>query len=307
MKSLKLWPLARTDDVLAGFYIPADGRVNPVDVTMSLAKGARQQGARIIEGIAVTGFLRKNSTVTGVRTSHGDIEAEYVVNCAGMWARQVGELAGVAVPLQAAEHYYLLTEPIAEVGRDWPVLEDPANYGYFREEGGGLMLGMFEPVCAPWKVDGIPPDFSFGELPPDWDRMGPFLEKTMSRIPISSQVGIRKFFCGPESFTPDLAPVIGEAPELQKLLRRGRPELDRHPDRRRHWPADGALDRRGPAGRRRHRHEHRPAARLPGQPGVPGDQDRRVAGHGLRHALPGTVDAHCARREAIPDPRPASR
>ena len=214
----ELWPLARTDDVLAGFYIPADGRVNPVDVTMSLAKGARQQGARIIEGVAVTGFLRKNGEVTGVRTAKGDIEAEYVVNCAGMWARQLGELAGVSIPLQAAEHYYLLTEPIDEVSRDWPVLEDPANYGYFREEGGGLMLGMFEPVCAPWKVEGIPQDFSFGELPPDWDRMGPFLEKTMSRIPITTQVGIRKFFCGPESFTPDLAPVLGEAPELKNYF-----------------------------------------------------------------------------------------
>jgi glycine cleavage system aminomethyltransferase T/glycine/D-amino acid oxidase-like deaminating enzyme len=213
-----LWPLARTDDVLAGFYIPGDGRVNPVDVTMSLAKGARQQGARIIEGVAVTGFLRHNGAVTGVRTGQGDIEAEYVVNCAGMWARQLGELAGVSIPLQAAEHYYLLTEPIAEVSRDWPVLEDPANYGYFREEGGGLMLGMFEPVCAPWKVEGIPADFSFGELPPDWDRMGPFLEQTMSRIPVSSQVGIRKFFCGPESFTPDLAPVLGEAPELRNYF-----------------------------------------------------------------------------------------
>ena len=214
----QMWPLARTDDVLAGFYIPADGRVNPVDVTMSLAKGARQQGAKIIEGVPVTGFLQRDGAVTGVRTPRGDIEAEYVVNCAGMWARQLGELAGVSIPLQAAEHYYLLTEPIAEVDRNWPVLEDPANYGYFREEGGGLMLGMFEPVCAPWKVDGIPPDFSFGELPPDWDRMGPFLEQTMSRIPISSQVGIRKFFCGPESFTPDLAPVIGEAPELRNFF-----------------------------------------------------------------------------------------
>jgi glycine cleavage system aminomethyltransferase T/glycine/D-amino acid oxidase-like deaminating enzyme len=214
----QLWPLARTDDVLAGFYIPADGRVNPVDVTMSLAKGARQLGARIIEGVAVTGFQRRAGAVTGVRTSHGDIEAEFVVNCAGMWARQLGELAAVPIPLQAAEHYYLLTEPIAEVSRDWPVLEDPANYGYFREEGGGLMLGMFEPVCAPWNVGGIPEDFSFGELAPDWDRMGPFLEQTMSRIPISSQVGIRKFFCGPESFTPDLAPVLGEAPELRNYF-----------------------------------------------------------------------------------------
>jgi len=219
----ELWPLARTDDVLAGFYIPADGRVNPVDVTMSLAKGARQQGARIIEGVPVTGFLTNGGsvngrTVTGVRTPLGDIEAEYVVNCAGMWARQLGELAGVSIPLQAAEHYYLLTEPIEAVSRDWPVLEDPANYGYFREEGGGLMLGMFEPVCAPWRVDGIPADFSFGELSPDWDRMGPFLEKTMSRIPIAEQVGIRKFFCGPESFTPDLAPVLGEAPELKNYF-----------------------------------------------------------------------------------------
>src|ERR1700735_5205142 len=109
-----LWPLARTDDVLAGFYIPADGRVNPVDVTMALAKGARMRGARIIEGVAVTGFLTRNATVTGVRTAQGDIEAEFVVNCAGMWARQLGELAGVSIPLQAAEHYSLLTEPIPE-------------------------------------------------------------------------------------------------------------------------------------------------------------------------------------------------
>ncbi len=213
-----LWPLARTDDVLAGFYVPTDGRVNPVDVTMSLAKGARLQGARIIEGVPVTGFLRKNGAVTGVRTPYGDVEAEYVVNCAGMWARELGELAGVSIPLQAAEHYYLLTEPIDGVSREWPVLEDPANYGYFREEGGGLMLGLFEPVCAPWRVDGIPPDFSFGSLPPDWDRMGPFVERTMSRIPIAPTVGIRTFFCGPESFTPDLAPVVGEAPELRNYF-----------------------------------------------------------------------------------------
>jgi glycine cleavage system aminomethyltransferase T len=204
--------------VLAGFYIPADGRVNPVDVTMSLARGARMQGVTILEGVPVTGFLRERGTVTGVRTEQGDVEAEYVVNCAGMWARQLGELAGVSIPLQAAEHYYLLTEPIAEVDSSWPVLEDPASYGYYREEGGGLMLGMFEPVCAPWHVDGIPSDFSFGELPPDWDRMAPYLETTMARIPITAQIGIRKFFCGPESFTPDLLPIIGEAPELRNYF-----------------------------------------------------------------------------------------
>ena len=214
----ELFPLARVDDVLAGFYIPADGRVNPVDVTMSLARGARMRGARIIEGVPVTGFLTCRGAVTGVRTPQGDIEAEYVVNCAGMWARQLGDLAGVNIPLQAAEHYYLLTEPIDGVDGDWPVLEDPANYGYYREEGAGLMLGLFEPVCAPWQVAGIPADFSFGELPPDWDRMAPYLERAMSRVPVSARAGIKKFFCGPESFTPDLLPVVGEAPELRNYF-----------------------------------------------------------------------------------------
>jgi heterotetrameric sarcosine oxidase gamma subunit len=213
-----MFPLARVDDVLAGFYIPADGRVNPVDVTMALAKGARMRGARICEGVPVTGFSRRGGAVTGVRTPQGDIEAEYVVNCAGMWARQLGELAGVSIPLQAAEHYYLLTEPIEGVDGDWPVLEDPANYGYYREEGGGLMLGLFEPVCAPWNVGGVPDGFSFGELPPDWDRMAPYLERTMSRVPVVEHAGIKKFFCGPESFTPDLLPIVGEAPELKNYF-----------------------------------------------------------------------------------------
>jgi heterotetrameric sarcosine oxidase gamma subunit len=213
-----LFPLARVDDVLAGFYIPADGRVNPVDVTMSLAKGARMRGVRIVEGVPVTGFLQRRGVVTGVRTPRGDVAAEFVVNCAGMWARQLGELAGVSIPLQAAEHYYLLTEPIEGVGSDWPVLEDPANYGYYREEGGGLMLGLFEPVCAPWNVGGVPAGFSFGELTPDWDRMAPYLERTMSRVPVAEQAGVKKFFCGPESFTPDLLPIVGEAPELRNYF-----------------------------------------------------------------------------------------
>src|SRR5262249_25938858 len=121
----ELFPLARTDDILAGFYVKEDGRVNPVDVTMSMARGAKMQGPTIIEGVPVTGFLTKGGAVTGVRTPKGDIEAEYVVNCAGMWARQLGELAGVNIPLQAAEHYYLITEEIPEVSSDWPVLEDP--------------------------------------------------------------------------------------------------------------------------------------------------------------------------------------
>ncbi len=214
----EMFPLARTDDLLAGFYVAEDGRANPVDVTMALAKGARLAGAAIAEGVPVTDVLTSGGSVTGVRTPYGDVEAEVVVNCAGMWARQLGARSGVNIPLQAAEHYYLLTEEIPEISRDWPVLEDPSHYGYFREEGGGLMLGLFEPVCAPWNVGGIPDDFSFGELPPDWERMGPYLEKAMARVPISMEVGIRKFFCGPESFTADLQPVVGEAPELKNYF-----------------------------------------------------------------------------------------
>jgi glycine cleavage system aminomethyltransferase T/glycine/D-amino acid oxidase-like deaminating enzyme len=214
----KLFPLARTDDILAGFYVPGDGRADPVDVTMALAKGARQQGARIVEGVAVTGVTRKRGAVTGVTTSLGTVEAEFVVNCAGMWARQLGMKCGVDIPLQAAEHYYLITEKIPELDRVLPVLEDPSSFGYFREEVGGLMIGLFEPVCAPWQVGGVPEDFSFGSLPPDWERMTPYLETAMRRVPITLEVGVKKFFCGPESFTPDLRPIVGEAPELKNYF-----------------------------------------------------------------------------------------
>ena len=211
----QLFPLARVDDIEAGFYVKEDGRVNPVDVTMALAKGARQRGVRIIEGVAASGVLQERRRVSGVRTAHGDIRTDIVVNCAGMWARQFGALAGVTIANQAAEHYYLITEPIRDLPPNMPVLEDPGAYGYYREEGGGLMVGLFEPVCAPWKVEGVPEDFSFGELPPDWERLTPFLERAMSRVPITAEVGMKKLFCGPESFTPDLRPVVGEAPELR--------------------------------------------------------------------------------------------
>jgi heterotetrameric sarcosine oxidase gamma subunit len=213
-----LFPLARTDDVLAGFYVRGDGRVNPADATMSLAKGARQLGATILQGVAVREVTSANGRVTGVVTDRGSIECEYVVNCAGMWARQLGERSGVTIPLQAAEHYYLITEEIPGIERSWPVIEDPANYGYYREEGGGLMIGLFEAVCAPWNVARIPDDASFLSLPPDWDRMGPYVERAMSRVPRAAASGIRTFFCGPESFTPDLAPLVGEAPELKNYF-----------------------------------------------------------------------------------------
>ena len=211
----ELFPLAKVDDIEAGFYVKEDGRVNPVDVTMALGKGARMRGVKIFEGVPATGVLQKNGRVTGVSTPFGDIQTDYVVNCAGMWARELGAQSGVAISNQAAEHYYLITEPIKDLPQNMPVLEDPSAYGYYREEGGGLMVGLFEPACAPWKIEGIPTDTPYIDLPPDWERMTPYLETAMSRVPITAEVGMKKFFCGPESFTPDLKPIVGEAPELR--------------------------------------------------------------------------------------------
>ena len=211
-----LFPIGDLSDVLSAFYIPEDGRANPVDLTMSLAKGARNGGAQIFEGITVTEIMSKNGTATGVRTATGDvITAENVVICGGMWSRQLGATAGINLPLQAAEHYYLITDEIEGLPRDMPVLEDPSTYTYYREEVGGLMLGLFEPVGAAWNLDRIPDTFEFGEINPDWDRMIPHLEKAYSRVPSTIDAGVRKFFCGPESFTPDLAPLVGETPELR--------------------------------------------------------------------------------------------
>ncbi|MBT9254189.1 FAD-dependent oxidoreductase [Phycicoccus sp. MAQZ13P-2] len=214
----ELFPLARTDDLAGGFHVPGDGRVNPVDLTMALAKGARARGVRVAEGVRVEQVLTRRrgvvEEVTGVVTDRGTVECDVVVNAAGMWARELAAQNGVVVPNQAAEHYYLVTEPIDGMSPDAPVFEDPASYGYYREEGGGMMVGLFEPVAAAWKVEGIPRDFSFGTLPPDTDRVGPFLEKAMARVPVVETAGIRTFFCGPESFMPDLAPGVGEAPGI---------------------------------------------------------------------------------------------
>ncbi|MEJ2557240.1 MAG: FAD-dependent oxidoreductase [Anaerolineae bacterium] len=214
----KMWPLMETDDILAGFYTAGDGRVNPIDTTMALAKGARLGGARIIEETKVTGISQQDGRVTGVITPKGEIRAEYVVNCAGMWARELGKLAGVHVPLQAAEHYYLITEAIEGIHPESPVFSDLDRYAYYREEVGGVLLGFFEPVAAPWGMDGIPKDFAFGEIQPNWERMTPYIEEAMKRVPALETAGIHKFFCGPESFTPDLMPLMGETPELQNFF-----------------------------------------------------------------------------------------
>lgn len=218
---LEKFPLCNVDDVIAGFYVPDDGRVNPVDATVAFSKASRQKGVNICEGVGVTNILEKvvngQRRVSGVVTANGDvIHSDYVINCAGMWARQLGEMNNVVIPNQAAEHYYLITDAMKEVDPSWPVVEDPSSYTYIRPEAGGLMLGLFEGEAASWNAGGrgIPSDFSFGEIPPDFERMQPYIEKAMRRVPATMTAGIKMFFCGPESFTPDLAPCVGESPEI---------------------------------------------------------------------------------------------
>ena len=213
-----LWPQIDTSAVVAGFYTANEGRADPANVAMSLAKGARMGGVRIIEDTPITGITQKGGRVTGVVTEHGPIEAEYVVNCGGMWAKQIGAMAGVTVALQAIEHAYLISEPFEGVSPDLPIFEDPDRFAYYREETGGLMVGLFEPVSAPWSLDGIPDNFSFKEIPSNWDRLGPFLEIAMETLPALEHVGIRKLFTGPESFTPDNGFLVGESPELSNFF-----------------------------------------------------------------------------------------
>lgn len=208
------FPIGDFSNTLAAFWYPEEGRTNPVDTTMALARGARNRGAKVFEDIAVKDILTRDGRAVGVRTDQGDIAAQHVVIAAGMWSRQIGAQAGLNLPLQAAEHYYLITEQIDGLSRDLPLLEDPHNWSYYREEVGGLLVGLFEPNAAPWMVDAIPEGFSFGEIEPDWERMTPHLEAAFRRVPSVAETGVRKFFCGPESFTPDLAPLVGEAPGL---------------------------------------------------------------------------------------------
>jgi glycine cleavage system aminomethyltransferase T/glycine/D-amino acid oxidase-like deaminating enzyme len=212
-----MWPMLDTTGMVSGFYTANEGRADPANCAMSLARGARMGGATIVEGVAVTGFVIDGGSVRRVVTTAGEIECEYVINCAGMWARQIGTMAGVAVPLQAAEHAYLISDQIDTVSPDMPILEDPDRFAYYREETGGLMVGLFEPLGAPWNVDEIPGDFSFGQIPNDWDRLGPFLEAAMEPLPVLKDVGIRTLFTGPESFTPDNESLIGPAPELDNF------------------------------------------------------------------------------------------
>jgi len=212
-----LWPLMRTDDLAGAVWIPGDGRTNPIDTTLALARGARQGGATVIENVTVTGIRRERGAATGVSTDQGDIACEIVVNCAGMWGRQVGAMAGVNVPLHASEHFYIVTEPMG-VARDLPVLRDTDGYIYVREEVGGLLMGGFEPVAKPWGMDGIPEDFKFSLLPEDWEHFRLLMEQACIRIPSLETAPVRRHVNGPESFTPDNRYMLGEAPEVRNFF-----------------------------------------------------------------------------------------
>jgi len=212
------WPLLDVSDVGGGVFIPKDGQVNPVDVTMALAKGATRGGASIFEETKVTAIRSARGRATGVATEQGEIAAEYVVLATGLWSRWLGRSCGVNIPLQACEHFYVVTEDFAELTPNLPVLRDPDHCAYFKEDAGKLLFGAFEPNARPWAVEGIPEDFEFTELNEDVEHFAPILEAAMRRIPALTRVGIRKFFNGPESFTPDVRYMLGETPELKRLF-----------------------------------------------------------------------------------------
>jgi 4-methylaminobutanoate oxidase (formaldehyde-forming) len=210
--------LLRTDDLVGGIWIPGDGKANPADLCMSLAKGARQRGVKIFEDIEVTGVDLDEGRVKGVKTKQGDIQCDILVNCAGQWARQFGQLAGVNVPLYSAEHYYIVTDKIEGIHPMWPVVRDPDGYIYYKEEVGGLVMGGFEPVAKPWNVHPIPSSFQFQLLDEDWDQFEILMVNAIQRTPCLETAKVKMLLNGPESFTPDGNFILGEAPEVRNYF-----------------------------------------------------------------------------------------
>ena len=217
-RAKELFPLLRIDDLVGALYIPRDGVTSPVDTTVALAKGAKARGARIIEGVAVEELRTENGAIVGAQTEQGYIEAETVVLAGGMWTRQLAATVGVNVPLQACEHFYIVTEPLDGMERGVPTVRDPGNYTYFKEETGKIMAGFFEPRGKIWRPDGIPRDFSFSSLPEDWGHIGPIFERAIHRVPALADTGIQLFFNGPEAFTPDGVYYLGEVPEVRRCF-----------------------------------------------------------------------------------------
>jgi sarcosine dehydrogenase len=209
-----LWPLMEISDLIGAAFLPTDGQVNPSDITQSLAKGARNRGVRIIEDTKVTGVEIQGGRVAAVLTPQGRIACEFVVNCAGQWAREVGRMAGVNVPLVSVQHQYLITELMPQVPRGLPTLRDPDRLTYYKEDVGGLVMGGYEPNPIPWAVDGIPDEFNFQLLPSNWEHFQPIMEQALARVPALASAGIKELMNGPESFTPDGNFILGAAPEV---------------------------------------------------------------------------------------------
>jgi 4-methylaminobutanoate oxidase (formaldehyde-forming) len=212
------WQGVNTADLVGGVFLPKDGRCNPIDTTQALARGAKNRGAKIFENTAVEKILIENGKAVGVRTAQGDIRADMVVNCAGMWAHALGIQTGTTVPLHAAEHFYIVTEPMEGLHSNLPVLRDPDHCAYFKEDAGKLLVGWFEPIAKPWGMQGIPETFCFDQLPDDLEHIEPLLASAMERIPALAHTGINLFFNGPESFTPDDRYLLGETPEVRNLF-----------------------------------------------------------------------------------------
>ncbi len=211
----ELYPVMRTDDLQGAIWIPGDGKANPADLCMSLAKGARNRGAKLVEHVEVTGVIVEQGRVAGVRTAQGDVRCETLINCAGQWARQFGALAGVNVPLYPAEHFYIVTDRIEGVHPMLPVMRDPDGFIYYKEEVGGLLMGGFEPVAKPWRMEPIPSTFQFQLLDEDWDQFEILMQNAIHRTPCLETAPVKMLLNGPESFTPDGNFILGEAPELR--------------------------------------------------------------------------------------------
>ncbi len=215
------YPHLNTDGVTGGVYLDKDGQGDPGNIALALAKGARQRGAQIFERVKVTKALRSGRRVTGVAYTtddgtEGEITCDHVVNCAGMWGHDVGRMLGTSIPLQACEHFYIVSEPIQGL-EQLPVLRVPDECAYYKYDAGKIMLGAFEPVSKPWGMQGIPDSFEFDQLPEDFDHFEPILEAAVNRMPMLAEAGIHTFFNGPESFTPDDAYHLGLAPEMDNV------------------------------------------------------------------------------------------
>ena len=214
----KIYPGLHVDDAVGGLYLPKDGQGDPVNITQALAKGARAGGVQIFEDVKVVDVVVAHGKVAGVATEHGEVRCEYVVNCGGMWARDIGALAGVSVPLHACEHFYIVTEAIDGLEANLPVLRVPDECAYYKEDAGKILLGAFEPNAKPWGMEGIPEHFEFDSLADDFAHFEPILERAIQRLPALETAGIQTFFNGPESFTPDNRYFLGEAPEVKNFF-----------------------------------------------------------------------------------------